>query len=319
LAAILLQTELFTGGRLQLPCGIGLFVMPQPTHSLHTTLPLKVIAMALWTQNLHQWWLSRRSNEALQVGTLLKQRSLGSVFQPMVELRSGVVYGHEAFVRAPRSMGELSYDNLLGAAKTQSCQNQLELACLDYAVEHWLVDRPKGLLFANISAETLEQLHTSTSVDTLLAVLRKHKVQPNRMGLDISGYTRISRLDVLVDALRPLRATGMQIALDDFKATNSSMQVWEKVQPHIVKMAPQWTRNIDTDPENARMVTRLVRLSKNHNSALLAKSVESESELRVMRELGVDLAQGYFLGSPSLDLVTTVNLRARAVLGVASR
>jgi EAL domain-containing protein (putative c-di-GMP-specific phosphodiesterase class I) len=288
-------------------------------HFVHTSLSQKVIAMRPWTQKLQQWWHSRRGDESVRVGAILKQRSLGSVFQPMVDLRTGAVYGHEAFVRAPRSMGELSYDHLLDAAQTQRCQNQLELACVDYAIEHWLVDRPKGLLFVNISAQTLEQLHTDASVDALLAVLRKHKVQPNRMGLDISGYTRISRLDALVDSLRPLRAAGMQIALDDFKASQASMKVWEKVQPHIVKMAPRWTRNTDNDPENARMVTGLVRISKGHKSSLLAKSVESESELRVMRELGVNMAQGYFLGSPSLDLVTTVNMRAQAVLSASSR
>jgi EAL domain-containing protein (putative c-di-GMP-specific phosphodiesterase class I) len=38
-----------------------------------------------------------------------------------------------------------------------------------------------------------------------------------------------------------------------------------------------------------------------------------------MRELGVNMAQGYFLGSPSLDLVTTVNMRAQAVLSASSR
>jgi EAL domain-containing protein (putative c-di-GMP-specific phosphodiesterase class I) len=237
----------------------------------------------------------------------------------MVELHNGAVFGHEAFVRAPRSLGELSFDHLLGAAREQHCQKQLELACLDYALEYWLADRPKGFVFGNISAQTLVQLHESAGIDALLQILRKHRVQPNRMGLDISGYTRIPRLDVLVAALQPLRVAGMQIALDDFKASESSMQAWAKVQPHIVKMAPRWTRNIDDDPENARVVTSLVRLSRGHNSLLLAKSVESEAELRVMRELGVNLAQGYFLGSPSLDLVTTVNLRARAVLSVASR
>jgi EAL domain-containing protein (putative c-di-GMP-specific phosphodiesterase class I) len=275
--------------------------------------------MRLWTQNLQRWWRSRRGDAGLQVGPILKKRSLRSVFQPMVELSNGAVYGHEAFVRAPRSLGDLSYDHLLGAAKEQSCQTQLELACLDYAIEHWLVHRHKGLLFANISAQTLVQLHASTTVDTLLAVLRKHKIQPKRMGLDISGYTRISKPDLLVDALRPLRAAGMQIALDDFKASESSMQVWAIVQPNVVKMAPRWTRNIEKDPENARLVTSLVRLSKSNKSMLLAKSVESESELRVIRELGVNLAQGYFLGSPSLDLVTSLNQRASAVLGFANR
>ena len=249
---------------------------------------------------------------------MLEKKSLDSVFQPMVDLRSGAIVGHEALVRAPRSLGDLPFSSLLGAAKEQHCQKQLELSCLEYAIERWLAERPKGQLFVNISAQTLVQLHESNAIDSLLLVLRKHKMQSKRMGLDITGYTRIPHLNTLVDALRLLRAAGLEIALDDFKASDSSMQVWTKVLPNMVKMAPRWTHEIDRNTENSRAVASLVRLTKNHDCLLLAKSVESESELRAMRHLGVDLAQGYFLGSPAADPITALNLRARAVLTAAT-
>lgn len=249
---------------------------------------------------------------------MLERKTLDSVFQPMVDLRSGAIVGHEALVRAPRSLGDLPFSSLLGAAKEQHCQKQLELSCVEYAIERWLAERPKGQLFVNISAQTLVQLHESNAIDSLLLLLRKHKMQSKRMGLDITGYTRIPQLNTLVDALRLLRTAGLEIALDDFKASDSSMQVWAKVLPNMVKMAPRWTHQIDRNTENSRAVASLVRLTKNHDCLLLAKSVESESELRAMRHLGVDLAQGYFLGSPAADPIAALNLRARAVLAAAT-
>ena len=287
--------------------------MPTPKPSIPA---LKATAMRLLPQNLQHWWRARQDNSGLpQVGKMLEKKSLSSVFQPMVELGSGEVFGHEALVRVPRSMGELSFDNLLGAAEEQRCQKQLELACVDYAIERWMQERPKGQLYVNISAKTLVQLHEAGATDSLLQLLRKHKLQPKNMGLDIAGYTRISNVDALVAALVPLRAAGMSMALDDFKASDSSMLVWKKVLPSIVKMAPRWTQGIDGNMESGSMVRSMVRMTKKHDCLLLAKSVESEAELRVMRQLGVDLAQGYFLGSPAVDTITTVNLRARAVLG----
>ena len=293
--------------------------MPHMSTLMPSIPVMKTAAMRLVPQNLQHWWRSRQDTSGLpHVGRMLEKKSLSSVFQPMVELGSGAIFGHEALVRVPRSLGELSFDSLLGAAKEQRCQKQLELACVDYAIETWMLERSKGQLYVNISAQTLVQLNESGAIDSLLQLLRKHKLQAKRMGLDLTGYTRIPHIGALVAALAPLRAAGVTIALDDFKASDSSMQVWSKVLPSVIKMAPRWTQNIDGNVENCSVVSSLVRLTKKHDCLLLAKSVESEAELRVMRQLGVDLAQGYFLGSPSPDPITTVNLRARAVLGVAT-
>ena len=278
---------------------------------------MKTPALRLWPQNIQHWWRARQNpanSSSPRVSELLDTKSLVTVFQPMVDLRTGAVVGHEALIRTPRTVGEWSYEDLLLAAKEQHYQKQFELGCVEFAIEHFLVDQTKGQLFVNISAYTLVQLHESGGIDALLQLLRKHKLQPKRMGLDITGYTRIPSVTTLVEAVQPLRAAGMSIALDDFKVSDSSMRVWTKLLPSIVKMAPRWTRNVDTEGENSAMVSSLVRLTQNHDCLLLAKSVESEAELRTLRKLGVDLAQGFFLGSPAQDPIFSLNLRARAVL-----
>lgn len=278
---------------------------------------MKTPALRLLPQNLQHWWHARRnpaSSSSPRVSELLDNKSLLTVFQPMVDLRTGAVVGHEALIRTPRTVGEWTYEDLLLAAKEQHYQKQFELGCVEFAIEHFLADQPKGQLFVNISAYTLVQLQESGGTDAFLQLLRKHKLQPKRMGLDITGYTRIPSVTTLIDAVTPLRAAGMAIALDDFKVTDNSMRVWTKLLPSIVKMSSRWTRNVDTLRENSAMVASLVRLTQNHDCMLLAKSVESEAELRTLRKLGVDLAQGFFLGSPAQDPISSLNLRARAVL-----
>lgn len=277
--------------------------------------------MRFWTENIQHWWRARRGQDEgpIRVSDLLEQRLLTTVFQPMVELGTGTVIGHESLIRAPRSVGDLTYENLLEAAKEQHCRKEFELGCMEVAIEHWLADHPKGQLFVNISAQTLVELHASEGgIDKLLQVLRRHKIQPKRMGLDITGYTRVPSLTDLHEALQTLRATGMTLALDDFKVSDSGMRAWTKLLPHIVKIAPRWTSKVDTESENSAMFTSLVRLTQNHDCLLLAKSVETEAELRALRKLGVDMAQGYFLGSPSPDPISSLNVRARSVLTAVS-
>ncbi len=270
--------------------------------------------MSDWVSKVQSWFGAHKAQPPFRVMSLLTERVLESVYQPMVDLRSGVILGQEALVRAPRKGIDMPVSALLDAAQRERCLKQFELACLELAIEQWTLHHGKGQLFVNFSAQTLVQLHESDAAGILLHVIRKHQMPARRVGLDLSGYTRIQDLDVLVAALRPLRDAGVTIALDNFKASESSMKAWAKVLPNVVKMAPRWTLNIDSDSGQTRVVRSMVRLTNNHNALLVAKSVESEAELRTMKSLGVDMAQGFFLGSPAMEPVRSLNLRASDIL-----
>ena len=237
------------------------------------------------------------------------------VFQPVVDFHSATVIGHKALIRESLKMLEPAFDRLLAAAQAQRRQQQFERGCLELAIRQWCREKPKGLLFATMSARSLLQMHESDGPDALLKLLEKHQLDPERMGLDITDYSRIADTKSLADCLRPLRTEGMVIALDDFKPSDSSMRVWGQLLPSLVKMAPRWTRNIEHNIEHQRMVRSLSRLTKNHDALLLAKSVESEADYRAMHRLGVDLGQGYFLGRPAPEFVRTLNVRASTAMG----
>jgi EAL domain-containing protein (putative c-di-GMP-specific phosphodiesterase class I) len=273
--------------------------------------------MSHWLSKIPGWFGVRKASRSPSVMRLVAERALEPLYQPMVDLRSGVILAHEALMRAPRSLGEGGIDAVLDAAKQERCLKQFELACFELAITQWMAHGSKGQLFVNFTAQTLVQLQESDATGMLLHLMRKHHMSPRRLGLDISGYTRISQLDVLVEGLRPLRDAGVQIALDNFKASETSMKVWAKVLPNVLRMAPRWTHNIAIDPEQSRIVRSMVRLTRNHNALLVAKAVETEAELQMLASLGVDMAQGFFLGSPAPEPARSLNLRARDVLQAA--
>lgn len=245
---------------------------------------------------------------------LLSGRSLRAVFQPLVDVRSGHIVGHEALARAPLTQPELTVERMLQASQEEHCQKNFELACAEQAFELWVAEGPRGQLFVNLSAATLIQLHASDLSGLLLERMRKHGLSARRVGLDVTDYGLLPDLDLLVAALKPLRAAGMMVALDDFKPSDRGMQAWAKVLPNVVKLAARWTQNLAHEPEQAKTVESLVRLTRKHDSLLVAKAVESEDALRTVARLGVHWAQGYFLGSPDSVPCSQLNLRARQVL-----
>lgn len=263
---------------------------------------------------LRAWWLRRSAPSAPRVMPLLTDRALRAVFQPLVDVRSGVIVGHEALARAPLARPELTIERLLQASHEEHCQRNFELACAEQAFESWMAQGARGQLFVNLSAATLIQLYVSDLGGLLLERMRQYAVPVRRVGLDLMDYNHLADLDVLVAALKPLRAAGVGVALDDFKPSDSGMQAWAKVLPSVVKLAPRWTRNLATESQQAKTVESLVRLTRKHDSLLLAKCIESEDALRAAARLGVNWVQGYFLGSPDNIPCSQLNVRARRVL-----
>lgn len=270
-----------------------------------------------WFSKMQSWWSSSRAEPRSRVMGLLAEGTLGPVYQPMADLHGGVILGHEALIRSRREMSESVFEALWEMAKQERCLKAFEVACLEMALSEWARLGGKGQLFVNFSAQSLMQLQESDGTGVLLHHMRKHGLPPRRVGLELSGYSRTPDIRGLAEALRPLRDAGVTLALDNFKASENSMNAWARLLPNMLKMAPRWTHNIAVDTEQIRIVRSMVRLARNHNAVLLAKAVETEAELCMLKSLGVDMAQGFFVGSPATEPVRSLNLRARGVLQTA--
>jgi EAL domain-containing protein (putative c-di-GMP-specific phosphodiesterase class I) len=265
-------------------------------------------------QTLCTWLHRRQAAPSARIRPLLSGGALRAVFQPMVDVHSGAIVGHEALARAPFTEPNLTVERMLQASHEERCLKNFELACVDLAFERWVGSAARGQLFVNMSAVTLVLLHGSDLSGLILERMRKHGIPARRMGLDVTNYALLPDLSLLVAALKPLRAAGVMVALDDFKPSDRGMEAWGKVLPNVVKLAPRWTCNLATEPQQAKTVESLVRLTRKHDSILVAKAVESEDSLRAVARLGVHWAQGYFLGHPDSTPCTKLNVRARQVL-----
>ncbi|MDH4450450.1 MAG: EAL domain-containing protein [Rhodoferax sp.] len=274
--------------------------------------------IAEWAAWWGGWFGVSRKVPRLDLRELLAERSLEQVYQPVVDLTTGAIVGQEALVRTPRKLAQTNFDALLEAAHLEQCLDDLELACFELAIDQWMTHKGKGLLFVNVSAQTLMQLQAVHANDKLMKLLAKYGMSAAQLGLDLSGYSHLDQLDALVKALQPLRQAGVTIALDNFDAHASSMEAWARILPDIVKLSPRWTHNIAHNHEQRRVVLSMVHLAQRHRMRLVVKSVETDAELLHMKTLGVGFAQGFFLGGPSDAPLLSLNPRACDVLAPSS-
>jgi EAL domain-containing protein (putative c-di-GMP-specific phosphodiesterase class I) len=211
-----------------------------------------------------------------------------SVYQPVVNLRTGRVVGVEAFARFRDGAGASPLARLQEAQEI-GLRRELELASVRTAVESIDLLPPAWFLSVNISPATLAWSQFQAERDELPL---------GRMWLEVNLHDDpASWFDRLAD-MWPLGGVRPQMALDDTGATSASLKALHQLEPDVVKIAPELVRGIDHKPDQQALVSTIGVFAKEVGAVLLAEGVESQAEADSLEGLGVRLAQGYLFGAP---------------------
>jgi EAL domain-containing protein (putative c-di-GMP-specific phosphodiesterase class I) len=124
---------------------------------------------------------------------------------------------------------------------------------------------------------------------------------------EITETAAVGSLDQAVSVIQQLQARGATVALDDFGVGMSSMAYLKRLPVDFVKIDGQFVRDMATDPLDLAMVRSINDIAHLMGKQTIAEFVETESVLVLLRSLGVDHAQGYFVGRPMPidDLIAT--------------
>lgn len=233
------------------------------------------------------------------MAALMRSQVLAPVFQPIVSLRDGAIYAHEALIRGPQGSPLNMPDALLAAAAGEDLNFEFENACVIAALANWGALQESGRLFINISAQVLVQVLNQCGHDALRAMVRGFGVLPRAVVLEITEYERVTDMDLLATAVRDIRAEGVSLALDDFGDGRSSLRLWSQLKPEFVKIDKYFTRDISQHADKLKTIQAIQQIASIFDTALVAEGIESEEDLRVLRDLGIAYGQGYFLGRPA--------------------
>jgi len=225
-------------------------------------------------------------HEALRAGlraTIDRQR-FHPVFQPVVDLASGVTVGYEALTRFDDGVRP---DLRFLEAHTIGMGTELEVACVTAAItaarklpaEHWLS--------INFSPATV--------LEALLAADLAHAGRP--IVIEITEHAKVDDYPAL---RRKIREAGpVRLAIDDAGAGYASMKHILELRPDIVKLDISVVRGLNSDPARQALVAGLRHFAMATGIQLIAEGVETTAEAEVLLGLGVEMAQGYLYGRPA--------------------
>jgi EAL domain-containing protein (putative c-di-GMP-specific phosphodiesterase class I) len=129
--------------------------------------------------------------------------------------------------------------------------------------------------------------------------------------IEITEHTHIESYEVLQPKLDRLRRAGVRFAVDDAGAGFSSFRHIIQLNPDIIKLDADLTRNCHCDAVRHTLTESLVRFAGELGATLVAEGVETVEELEALIGMGVQYAQGYYLGRPAPVLVSPDRGRQR--------
>jgi EAL domain-containing protein (putative c-di-GMP-specific phosphodiesterase class I)/GGDEF domain-containing protein len=248
----------------------------------------------------------------LRVQTLINEDLLTTLFQPVVQLDSGLIYGHEALVRGPLGSALEYPDALFAAGRREGLSVELEVRCALQALKDWAALDLPGKLLLNMSAGALSSASNDEAWQRELLLSEGRGA--NDLMIELTEHERVTDIEVLRRAITALRRQGVGIALDDFGDGRSSLRLWSEIQPDIVKIDKYFTHDLPAHAEKLQTFRALLQLAETFGAQLVAEGIESPEELRVLRDLGVSFGQGWLLGRPSREGAREPLAAAREVL-----
>ena len=248
------------------------------------------------------------------VAQVLSRKALSPVYQPIVRLGDGRVTAHEALIRGPSDSTLHSPAALFAAAAAEGLTTQLEQACVAAAVKHWSPQPHDTRLFVNLSAQAILHQVGTLSLSGVVSALEAAQVPPAALVIEVTEHERVSDVASLVAVADDLRALGLRFALDDFGEGHSNLRLWSELRPEFVKIDKYFVHQIERHAEKVQTIKGLARLAEVFGTTLVAEGVETDVELRIVRDLGIELAQGFFLGRPQPQLAAELLAPAAAVL-----
>ncbi len=226
------------------------------------------------------------------VDVLAMNRAFSVVAQSIVRLNTGAVCGVELLSRGPQGRYHMPSD-LFQSAVEENLLVPVDVCCLRAClgvVGQMKADHP---CHVNVYPATLLELNVQGVANLLVSA----GLAP-RVVFELSERQTLGDLDALRGVARELRELGFRLALDDVGFGRSSLESLILLEPEVVKIDRRHVCGVSEDRERRRALQRIVRTVSALDSDIVAEGVEYESDLDVLRDLGVEYGQGYFFDKP---------------------
>lgn len=234
---------------------------------------------------------------------ILNEEAFDIAFQPIVEIKSGVVHHFECLVRLKEGASK-EFANpfqFITFGESAGLINEFDLLMAQKTLDILMEAHSHGnkpMVSVNVSGRSLSSSLFMDSFKKLVESMPKVRKQ---LIVEITESAKISDLKLANDFVQKLRKDGNMICLDDFGSGESSFDYLRCLQVDFVKIDGSYVKEAMESQHGRDMLKAMAGLCRSLNIVTIGEMVEDEKCAFFLWESGVKFGQGYFFGKPSLS------------------
>lgn len=224
-------------------------------------------------------------------------------FQPIVDLRTGLVDRYEALVRMRDTDGGLIAPGaFLPVAERMPVIHEIDRWVVQRSIHILAQHHERGSeirLEVNLSGRAFEDPHLLPLIERLF---RESGVAPASVIFEITETAAIADLDRARSFIETLRGLGCRFAIDDFGAGFASVGYLRNLPVDYLKIDGSFIQGLGQQEEYQHLVAGMVSLARGFRARTIAEWVDDGETLALLSRLGVDMAQGFGVGRPAPEM-----------------
>ena len=239
---------------------------------------------------------------------ILQCRKLQTVFQPIINLEERKVCAVEALIRGPFESALHRPLNLFRVAEEFDVLYELDNFARLNSLQSFtsqVKDESDLHLFLNISVNAV--MNENHQKGITLDALEKLGVSPERLVIEITELQPIEDHDLFMNAIEYYRSIGFKVALDDLGSGYNGLKIWSEMHPDFVKIDRHFVSDIHLHADKKAFLKSMLSLANSMGTLVIAEGVETEQELNVLIDLGINYVQGYLFKKPESEITRELN------------
>lgn len=317
LGNVLEATFMVEGINFSVGASMGIALYPKHGHDASNLLKCADVAMYVAKNNKSGYFIydprhDKYSPARLALMTEFRQtldkRELFLHYQPIIDTASGRLHGVEALTRWRHpERGLIPPDEFIPLIEQTALIRPFTLWVIETALVQWKIWSEMGSGISMYVNLPMRNLHDPEFPAQISAILDRLNLTQAALVLEITENIVMDDPDRVLEILPRLGFRGISFAIDDFGTGYSSLSKLKQLPAQAVKIDHSFVTEMDTDTDDATIVHSTIDLAHNLGLKVIAEGVESEAALEMLKNLGCDMAQGFYISKPlSADDITAI-------------
>lgn len=141
-------------------------------------------------------------------------------------------------------------------------------------------------------------LYNANICNDIIGLIQKYGIEPQMLKLEITESAYTDNPHQLLKVMETLQRYGFEVLMDDFGSGYSSLNMLKDVPVDILKIDMKFIEDLEVSSRAGSVMTNVIRMAKWLNMSVVAEGVETKAQLVVLRNIGCDKVQGYYLSKP---------------------